>query len=389
MKFCFRFRLFKPLLLVVTMLLMVASANAASFSSSLCGGTGAAGSGGIIPYNSILSGQGTGEQSVLNVSMLIMLTMLLIVGLLFMLSYVTGLNVLRGLAKQEIGEIIVTVIVVLIFLGGFNLVAAGTNSTNVFHAAGTSFGRQTYIDDCTYLSNASLRLLIPMLDINIIKYFMDTAESLKLSLTPAYFGVVISPLQGFDLFDAVIGILVSISGSLVIFILATLVVLGFIFGLFPLFLYAGIILRTIPWTRAAGGAFMGLFIGFYIIFPLLLHVMLGGYISTISTAAINANPTVLQAYMSGIVSGAASGGTVLLGNSVSFLTTLGTLFFGTAAGGSFGLVNGYIFFVIEPASFTMFAIVISFIISFDFAEIAGHFLGAPSLSSELIFSKVI
>jgi hypothetical protein len=378
----------KPLLIVllVMLLALMSSTNAASFTQSLCGGSGS--SGGIIPTTNILSGQSSGEQSVINISVLIMLTMLLVIALIYMVSHIVGVDSIKNMAKQEFAELIVTAVIVSIFIGGFNLAAAGISSTNVFHAAGSNFGRQIYVDDCISLSNTSFGLIIPLSAMSVVRYGLDTVESLNLTFEPNGFGFQISPLRGYDLFDKVIGLLIDITAAFILFIVVTLFTVGFVYGLFPIFLYAGIVLRTIPWTRAAGGAFLGLFVGFYIVFPLLLHLMLSGYIPAVSNAAINADPTVTQAYIAGVAAGAAGGGSALLGSAMSFLTQLGVLFVGVPGGNSYGLINGYIFFVIEPAAFTMFAIVLAFIIAFDFAEITGGLLGSPSLRAEAIIGSI-
>ncbi len=385
----------KTLLMIVAMALLVIAINPhaqsapSSIVTTFCSGssTSGTGSGGIIPSTNILSGQSGGEQSLINVSVLIMLTMLLVVALIYMISYVIGLEQLKNILKQEIAEIAITGIIVVIFIGGFALASSAT-STSAVHISGVNIGQQTFIDDCTYLSTASLNLFVPFFLINFAGYAIDLLESFKVTITPAWFGLSDTPLQGFNLFDSALTILEDVTAAFILLILLSVVTLGFIYGLFPIFLYAGIILRTLPWTRAAGGAFLGMFVGFYIIFPLMLHVLLSGYIGTLATAAVNSNPTNVQAILNGIIAGA-GGGTTQLGSAVMFLTQLGTLYVGTSGGGSFGLVNGYLFFVLEPAAFTVLAIIISFMIAFDFAELAGDLLGAPSLSTSSLLKRAV
>jgi len=382
----------KILLIVALLSILVGSASAATgtagaVASAFCGGSGGTGGGGVIPSTNILSGTTNGVTSLLTVSVFIMLVMLMVMAILYIISYVAALPVLKNMVKQEVGEIVITILVVALILGSFNLGAA--TATTGTHIPGVNVGQQTFIDDCTYLATASVNLFIPYIVVNIIQFLLDTVESLKLTITPAYFGVVITPLQGFDLFDQVLMVLGDVTGGMILLIASIAVALGFIYGVFPIFLYAGIILRTIPWTRAAGGAFLGLFIGFYIVFPLLLHALLSGYIGTISTAAINSNPTVVQAYINGLAAQSASGGSAVFSASINALTQAATLFIGTTAGGSYGLINGYIFFILEPAFFTIIAIVLSLMISFDFAELAGDLLGAPNLRGDTFLAKVV
>ncbi len=374
----------KPFLLVALLaLLMARGVNAQSFSQMFCSGSGTAG--GAIPLNNILSGQGAAEQGVLGISILIMLTMLIIVALIYMLAYVIQLDLLQRMAKAEIGEVFVTFIIVIVFLGAFNLAAAGTAPTTAFSAAGTSFGRTLYVDDCVYLSNASVSLIAPFLAINTIGWAFNIVTSVQFNIKPTLFGVSFTPFAGYSLFTRVIGILDDITGAFIFLILGTVLLLGFIYGLFPIFLYAGIVLRTLPWTRAAGGAFLGLFIGFYIVFPLLLHVMLSGYIGTTSSLS---NPNLNSNIASFVqtLSKQSTGGS-FLSSAVNFLTTTVPAFFSALA--NTGIINGYIELVLEPSFFTVLSLIVAFIISFDFAEAAGDLLGAPSLKAEDIFSKVI
>lgn len=348
------------------------------------------GSGGVIPYSSILSGQGSGEAALIKLSALIMLTMLLIIAIMYMVSYVFGLDFLKRMANVEFGELLVTGLVVFLFLGSWNLAAASTSSTTFLHVAGTNFGRNIYVEDCTYLAPTSIGLIIgPMLLINVARLILNTAISLKITIEPSFFGVAFSPLKGYTLLDSVLGTLSTITGGFVITILAVLVFIGFVYGLFPVFLYAGIVLRTLPWTRAAGGAFLGLFVGFYIVFPLALHLLLSGYVTALQTTTINSNPTAFNAFIVGIAAGAAGGGSSTVSSILSTLASAATNFIGTSAGGSFGLINGYIFYVIEPASFTIFAIIISLILAFEFTEMTGRILGAPSVSAQNIISRIV
>ena len=357
------------------------SSTVTAFCSGASSGTGGATTGGIIPSTNILSGQSNGEQSIISVSVLIMLAMLMIVALIYMVSYAMGLPALMNFVKSEIAEIALTGIIIAIFIGAFTAASAATTTV---HVAGVSIGQQTFVDDCTYLSDASLNLFLPYLYINLIQLAIDTIESLKISITPSYFGFETSPLNGLNLFDSVLGILENITGAFIVLILITIATLGFVYGFFPIFLYAGIILRTLPWTRAAGGAFLGLFVGFYIVFPLLLHVMLAGYAGTMtSPPAPNANAGSIQSIVQGVVSNGSAGGSAIMNNLVTFITAIAGFF-----GGQWGIINGYIYFVIEPAVFNVIAIVISFVIAFDFVEVVGDLLGAPSLSADRLISRI-
>jgi hypothetical protein len=369
------------LLVLAAVLLTSLNAQTTSFANSFCGGssTGGATTGGVIPTATILSGQTNGEQSVINFSVLIMLMMLMVTALIWMLSYVLGLRTMQQLAKVEISEVFITAIVIVILIGGFNAAAI---SITGFNTAGTGPTRSIYINDCAYLTQTSLALLVPIFSLNIIQTMADYAESIKISIEPSNFGFEASPFTGYNLFDTILQFLDGVSFAFIGMVFGTIIFLGFVYGLFPIFLYVGIVLRTLPWTRAAGGAFLGLYIGFYIVFPLLLHFMLAGYIATLTNnLTVNANPGIINQYVTQLVQPATT-------NSAPTFLQFGVNFIVGILNGK-GVITSYIQDVIEPAGFTVFGIVISLIISFDFVELAGGLLGAPSLSSSRMFGNLL
>ncbi len=369
----------------------IINAAETAFESGFCGGSQGFGGlyGGLIPASNVLAGHGKGEQSLLDMSVFIMLTLVLVGSVIYIVGYVLALENVKNMAKAEFGEILVTAIVVFIFIGGFNLASIGANPQNVFHAAGNNFGRQTYVDDCMYMTGTSMGLILPLFVAGRIQWFMDLVESFQVNLNPAYFGPSFAPFLGYNLFDTMFGILTTVGWGMVLMVLAITVLLGFIFAFFPVFLYAGIVLRSLPWTRAAGGAFLGLFVGFYIVFPLLLHVMLSGYASTTSgyTSLLN-NQVVTQAGIaSGLTAQSRNGASATAGYLSNLVAEVEDVY-DIASSGTFGIVNGFVLFVIEPAAFTVFAIVFALIISFDFAEIAGRLLGAPNLSAGMMVGRL-
>jgi hypothetical protein len=379
-----------------------AHSQSQSWSQALCNGQGTVvqsngllTTGGAIPLNDILSGQIGGQQQILNLSLLIMLMMLMIVSFIYMVSYIFQLDLLKNLAKAEIGEVIITAIIVFILLGGFVAISSATSGNYLALAgqgsSGGGFGRSTYVDDCTYLVNSSVNLLAPFFGINILRSISESIESATVSISPSappYFGFSVSPFVGYGIFDTVLGILDDITGLFILFSLATLAMLGIIYALFPVFLYAGIVLRTLPWTRAAGGAFLGLFIGFYIVFPILLHVFLGGYIPTLTNNQLAAPPA-FSSFTSGLQSQNTNTGVGFITYTSNFLKSLNPFYNPSSNTGGYGIINGFIYGILEPASYTSIAIVIAFIISFDITEAMGDLLGAPSLSASGIFNKVL
>lgn len=375
---------FKFLLVVVVLSSFMLGINAqttgtSGFISGLCSGTTttSSSSGAIIPATNVLSGNGTGANNLLFLCVVIMLIMLFIVALIYMISYVFNLDLLKNLAKLELGEIVITAIVVFIFLGLFNALAAASSTGTGF--VGTGFGRNVFVNDCGYLGNASVNMLVPILFVNTVRYLGETATSFTVTLEPSNWGFAFQPFAGYNMFDNLLGYLDDMASAFALLDLAAMVMLGIIFGLFPLFLYAGIVLRTLPWTRAAGGAMLGLFAGFYIAFPLLLHIMLSVYIPTIpATAAYTITPNSI------FTSLAATSVSPALGGAVNILQNSQLYIFGN----QYGIINGFIADVIEPSLFTFLAILVAFMISFDITEALGDVLGAPSLTVSSIFKKV-
>ena len=133
-----------------------------------------------------------------------------------------------------------------------------------------------------------------------------------------------------------------------------------------------------------------MFIGFYIVFPLLLHIMLAGYLGNPSLIPTvlnsNGNPSQLTAnYITSANQNSGSGTTTSVAGFI--WTSIKDIF--TTAFSANGIAGGFIVNVIEPSLFTILVVIISFIISFDFAEACGDLLGAPSLRASHIFNKVL
>ncbi len=184
-------------------------------------------------------------------------------------------------------------------------------------------------------------------------------------------------MGGFGLISSIIKYLINFSNSLVGISIGVAFFLNIIYSLFPLFFYFGIVLRCLPWTRAAGGAFLGLFFGFYVVFPLLLHAFI-----VEGAAALTPMPAVQVPSQNPFVS---AGETAIagMGNFVkNIFTALSDL-------NPYNIIGTYAALIIEPLIKFLFALIISILISFDFTELVGDFLGAPSLSSSNALKGVL
>ncbi len=344
--------------------LAVAMFTVLAIASPTAAATGTFCSAAIPPTSQTPLGNYSSLSGILGISLLIMLVMALIVAAVYMIGYSARINKLVNFSKQEIGEIFVTVLVVLIFVGSFAATASFAPPTII---SGTgAYNSQIFVDDCNLLTSPAIQLFTYYIDIAVSQDVQSLIGSLTINIMPYDFGVSFSPFAGLGTANAPVGLLLTGIGGLAGLLVAVSVVLGVFYSIMPLFLFAGIILRTLPWTRAAGGAFLGMFIAFYMVFPILLHFMLVAAPSTTSNG-------VPQLPLSGVSSS-------LLGNASNF-------------GAIFALVSSFVT-VFDPVQlvlfliglfaenfYAVFCIVFSFIIAFDFMEMAGDFLGAPSLSS--------
>ncbi|MDE1810626.1 MAG: hypothetical protein KGH66_01110, partial [Candidatus Micrarchaeota archaeon] len=213
---------------------------------------------------------------------------------------------------------------------------------------------------------------------------------LNIQIMPNNFGVSFSPFLGLQTANSLITLLSSFLGAFYLVLIAAAVLIGLIYAIFPLFLYVGIVLRSIPWTRAAGGSFLGVFLGFYIVFPLILFSMLGAYNTVFSSQSGGAigNIGSVSDY-SGILAGQGSPSF----NPVAILSSIGSFFTNAESGLSTILTQGVLQYIgtdaIQPFAYTGFSLIIAFVISFDFIDAAGDLLGAPSLSSDTMLKKII
>jgi hypothetical protein len=157
--------------------------------------------------------------------------------------------------------------------------------------------------------------------------------------------------------------LFTIISAFVAIMIGIPLLLFFIYYLFPFFLYAGVLFRSFPWTRAAGGTLLALFISFYIVFPSLIYPF-----SVLSTTNLG------NAYTAPSLSSS----TLSINNWEQFgsLVRLGPLILAYVGG-------------LSGAILQIAGLVIALVISYDLVEMFGKLLGAPSASGRKMLSKVV
>lgn len=352
-----------PLAVALLMLVLVQSPAAQSFCSS------------VIPSGNLLSTGSLGSiNSLLGISAVIMLLMASISGVLYAIGYSFKINGLVRASKQEFGEIAITVLIVFVLVGVFTLTVPVTQSQSQLLANTGAYSRSIFNSDCSQLTGYGLIMFQYAFDLGVTADFTKLIQGFTIKIMPINFGISFSPYSGYSISLTAVNLLFIFSGLVGGILFAGGVVLGVFYAIMPLFLFAGIVLRTLPWTRAAGGAFLGIFIGFFIVFPLILHFI-------VFNAPANLGPESV---------GVLSRGT--LANLLSSFDNPGILF--TLSESLLAIADPQamvqtIVTVLVPAMYGVFAFIFSFIIAFDFSEVMGDFLGSPSLSTSKSLNKML
>ena len=384
--------------LAAVALLLLAAMPSAGVMQDICSGTSTGA--GIIPQTPVIGTGGTGVTSVVGLTVIVILSVVLVMAALYMVSKVANLPSLENLVKVEFAEMAGTGIIIAIFFGAFFTAAlagaAGTTTTNpTLHFNGP--GRSVFVNDCMMIGNESIGMVLPIMASGTVNFVINLVDSATIKITPGGFGFTVSPLSGLSMITATMTELGEIVTLFLMALLAINLALGLIYGLFPIFLYLGIVFRALPWTRAAGGIFIAMFIGFYVVFPLMLNATIGGF----SAASYN---SVTAYYSSDAANGIAAFtsntavvniGTIgqqagLLSSASGALTFSGNVLRSMAGyPNGYGVINGYIADFMGPPIMVIIEIAFSFIVALDFADILSDILGAPSLSTERLLGRML
>ncbi len=317
----------------------------------------------------------------ITISIIIIGIMVVVVGIAFALGYAFDINRLKQFSKIEIGEILVTLLIIIVFLSTSSILNRFSNTGNTFGSA------------CESLSAYSVDLIPSIFELATAGMVLSLVQRAKLSFTfgiasspllPAGAGASgsfsISPFSGLSVIERALSLSMKFITLMLMLLLGIVLLLSVIHSVFPLFLFVGIVLRTIPWTRPAGGAFLGLFIGFFVFFPMVLSMMLpaiGPATTSICTStgvgglcqapALNNAPTQSISAMASIL------------NGILDLPSAAT----------YGIIGLMIDSIMGPAIFAVVAVIITLLLTMDFAETVGDLLGAPTLSSKGALGRLI
>lgn len=370
---------------------------------------------------------------ILEYSLLIVFLVLVLLAVLYGIGYGFGISKLVEFVKTEYIESFFNILMILVIAGGLatmgNFAAFFANIAQVSASSQIGSGTQgiTLTNGVgnlytTICSNIISTQIIPIIGVFvgtlIVQPLYDLASSASVKIFIGSFGSIsLTPLQGLGVFYQLLIFEESPVFVLVFFGIAVIFMFYVIYFLFPLFLYLGVLFRSFPWTRAAGGSFLALFISFYIVLPALYYPFTVFGSNTFGNTQ-NASPTLCTfediTNFSGSVTEGAIGvtnyvptqncsnsttGPTALTNAWAFFSTNVLQKFGAFVQAAFGLflggANPFITNIDLYSEVIAFAVAkliglgIALIISFDLLESLGDLLGSPSLQSGRVLERII
>ncbi|MEM0200866.1 MAG: hypothetical protein QXD23_00475 [Candidatus Micrarchaeaceae archaeon] len=350
---------------------------------------------------------------------LIIIAVLLVMSLIYGLGVALGLDSFKQFAKTEYIESFVNLLI-LVFVVGLIFSANGatsffSNLTNSAVPYSTSSGTQLsttsggikdlYLLTCNNILNVQVLTGITILIgtyIELIYYQLLSGLTVSFSFSGTHSfslgnlipNFSIAPFAGLGITQAFIYNEFSALSGFIGVSIGTIILLFVIYFLFPILFFVGVLFRSFPWTRAAGGSLIALFISFFIIFPSILSVF------TFSTASnIISNISSLCSLQSVSPNNACFSSNGF--DIVSFAQKYGL---GSLSGGSSSLfiaqflLNNGLFFnsnislYSEEVGFYVIMLIglfISFLISYDILGILTSILGSPSFSAKKLFGKIV
>ncbi len=362
---------------------------------------------------------------------LLSFTSLIIIAVIIFMSFIYGLGVAIGLdsfkqfAKTEYIESFVNILI-LMFVASAIFTSTGAiaffsnlSSSTVPSSSSTTTSSSTpalttsngnienlYVNICNNIVNVQIFtgvLIMFGTYIELVGYQLLSGLSIQFSFTGAGLSSIgnllpsvgLTPFAGLGIIQGFIYNEFSVLSGFIGVSIATVLLLFVIYFLFPILFYVGVLFRSFPWTRAAGGSLIALFISFFIIFPSILSVF------TFSTAS-----NILSSISSLCGAGSTTNNLCISsssvgGNIVTFVQQFGINSFSSGSAGSFLLgflfkngfgIDGNISLYSEEVAFYVLMLTglfISFIISYDMVEVLSKLLGSPSFSGKKLFGKIV
>lgn len=209
----------------------------------------------------------------------------------------------------------------------------------------------------------------------VVKLFSaNIAQSINLIVMPNSWGYAYMPFGGIPPFIQVLWDDQAAFFATMFFGMFLIVMLFVISYLFPIFLYVGLALRSFPWTRAAGGSLIALFIAFYIIFPALMFPFL---------ATVNPGPGICSTGSTDPLCN--TGFSISGGNMLSFITNLLTTNLGSLYYSEMTEFVSQFFYI----GLNILGLVIALLVAYEMVEKIGGLLGTTSLNAQRAFGRVL
>ncbi|MCL5675163.1 MAG: hypothetical protein M1611_00955 [Candidatus Marsarchaeota archaeon] len=340
---------------------------------------------------------------VISIALLIVLMVFTVIALVYGVGVAFRIDKLIRFGRAELLESFANVVIIVVIAFGVGTILgaasflANLGSLNVVApSSGFSTGVQGfYTNTCINIfNNVIITSLFDMVGglANAVVY--EILDDFQLTFVPGGYisyvvpGFEVQPFQGIGPIVSLTFVETSTFTAFIMTGLGIIFMLFVIYYLFPVFLYLGIVLRSFPWTRPAGGALIAIFVSFYIFFPALLYpfTTFGSSVSNIycngssshgGTTSTTGSPVPDICSSNNITHYIATGGIdallALLGNINAAFNSNVEIYASMVAA-----------FAIEFIGFA-----IAFLISYDLLEVFGDLFGSPSLQANRILSRLI
>jgi hypothetical protein len=391
---------------------IIAATNLNATTGTFCGflyPQGAPGSG-ILPngVNTALINSSTYTYT-LALSLLVIIMVMMVLGLVYAIGQAFQIGKLLDYSKNEFLESIFNVVLVLLILNGtlvgdnliikgsqisMSALAATTGAANLNVPPVTSpIGMYTSLCNNYMSSLGALAGNYALLSsIGTLVLFATTAP-VNLPNPSAFTFITVNVFNGLSTLGGLISVVLGILSFIIGLHIMIVLILFVIYYLFPLFLYLGILFRSFPWTRPAGGAFLSLFLAFNVVLPIILYPF--SYASSIAqSSAESAIPTSsgLSAVHQIFVYAFGSG--ILQFTASQVLKRLFTVFFANLPLGLGAVSPPSLLLALFPhfiitvgiylTTFSMFEVIgfiVAFLVSYETLEALSDLLGAPALTA--------
>ncbi|MCL4365115.1 MAG: hypothetical protein M1569_01185 [Candidatus Marsarchaeota archaeon] len=328
----------------------------------------------------------------LGVSLLIVLAVLTILGLVFAAGIAFHIETLMQYARSELFEVFISLLLITLVVGGTpafdgaisTLANFGSATAGAAPTAAITNARNVNIEACDNIQNNIMNAgLTNFAGLFAALIFNNIIVSFTVQVQPNGLGFTFAPFAGDSLITQLLYDEQMIFFGSIMFGTFLIMLLFLIYFLFPIFFYVGIVLRSFPWTRAAGGSLIALFVSFWIVFPALMY----SFSAVTAPVSTSTCPT---GY--GLPTSTSTSGCLQFPKYTSFFSVsqFESLFPNLANMG--GQYESNLDSFAQSIGYTAVQIVgllISLFISYEMVEKLGGLLGAPSMQSQRMLSKVL